>query len=139
MNINALMRTLTPVHKSDPAIAHALMVRSSMATGNYHRYFKLYLEAPNMGGYLMDKFMERERIIALRAICKAFRPTVETGYIIQELALGTRQALFEVLKGHKAFFLVNGGTHLDTKAAMPGLTESTNKYAKVDIKGPLSI
>lgn len=68
-----------------------------------------------------------------------FRPTVETAYIIQELALGTQQALFEVLKGHKAFFPVNGGTHLDTKAAMPGLTESTNKYAKVDIKGPLSI
>ncbi|KAG2182440.1 hypothetical protein INT43_007370 [Umbelopsis isabellina] len=138
-DINALMRTLTPERKSDPAIAHALMVRSSMATGNYHRFFKLYLQAPNMGGYLMDKFMERERIIALRAICKAFRPMVETSYIIQELALGTQLALFEVLKGHKAFFPVNGGTHLDTKAAMPGLTESTNKYAKVDIKGPLSI
>lgn len=71
IDINALMRTLTPERKNDPAIAHALMVRSSMATGNYHRFFKLYLQAPNMGGYLMDKFMERERIIALRAICKA--------------------------------------------------------------------
>jgi hypothetical protein len=65
------MKHLTPVQKNDPAISHALKVRSSMATGNYHRFFKLYLDAPNMGGYLMDKFVERERIAALKAICKA--------------------------------------------------------------------
>ena len=70
-DINALLKHLTPVQKNDPAISHALKVRSSMATGNYHRFFKLYLDAPNMGGYLIDKFVDRERIAALKAICKA--------------------------------------------------------------------
>lgn len=65
------MKHLTKAHKEDPAIGHALKVRSSIATGNYHRFFRLYLEAPNMGGYLMDKFVERERITALKAMCKA--------------------------------------------------------------------
>ncbi|KAH8556328.1 SAC3/GANP/Nin1/mts3/eIF-3 p25 family-domain-containing protein [Umbelopsis sp. PMI_123] len=137
-DINALMKHLTPVQKNDPAISHALKVRSSMATGNYHRFFKLYLDAPNMGGYLMDKFVERERIAALKAICKAFRPTVETGYIIQELALGSLTSLCRLLAEHKANFVSSDGKHLDTKAAMPGLLESGSKYSKVDIKGPLT-
>ncbi|GAB5591521.1 hypothetical protein Unana1_06421 [Umbelopsis nana] len=137
-DINALMKHLTKAHKEDPAIGHALKVRSSIATGNYHRFFRLYLEAPNMGGYLMDKFVERERITALKAMCKAFRPMVQTGYIIQELGLGTLEALSQLLKEHGANFISRDGNYLDTKAAMPGLTDSTSKYAKVDIKGPLS-
>jgi hypothetical protein len=52
-------------------VDHALLVRSAMATGNYHRLFKLYQDAPNMGGYLMDQFIERERIQALIILCKA--------------------------------------------------------------------
>ncbi|CAO3677593.1 unnamed protein product [Umbelopsis ramanniana] len=137
-DINALLKHLTPVQKNDPAISHALKVRSSMATGNYHRFFKLYLDAPNMGGYLIDKFVERERIAALKAICKAFRPTVETGYIIQELALGSLTSLCRLLTEHKANFVSSDGQSLDTRSALPGLLESSSKHSKVDIKGPLT-
>lgn len=67
-----------------------------------------------------------------------FRPNVQTGYIIQELALGSLQSLLELLTEHGANFISKDGKYLDTKAAMPGLNESTSKYAKVDIKGPLT-
>lgn len=39
--------------------------------GNYHALFDLYLNAPNMGGYIMDHFVERERVRALLVISKS--------------------------------------------------------------------
>lgn len=52
-------------------IQHALQTRSALALNNYHRFFKLYLETPNLGGFLMDLFVRRERVSALAYVCKA--------------------------------------------------------------------
>lgn len=65
------MAELTPEQKENGFVRHALNVRSSLATGNFHRFFILYRNAPNMGGYLMDQFCERERVRALIVLCKA--------------------------------------------------------------------
>lgn len=62
---------LTPAEKKAPAIKHALDVRSAIVLGNYHRFFQLYLDTPNMGAYLMDMFVGRERLAALCNICRA--------------------------------------------------------------------
>jgi hypothetical protein len=69
--INDALADLTPADKLDPAVKHALGVRSALALGNYHRFFQLYLDTPNMGAYLMDMFVDRERLSALACICKA--------------------------------------------------------------------
>lgn len=70
-DMNDILASLTPTEKSNKAVLHALAVRSALAAGNYHRFFRLYMDAPNMGGYLMDSFIERERLAALCSICKA--------------------------------------------------------------------
>jgi hypothetical protein len=70
--LNDVMADLTPAEKEEKAIKHALDVRSSLALGNYHRFFRLYLDTPNMGAYLMDMFIVRERLAALSNICKAY-------------------------------------------------------------------
>lgn len=62
---------LTPAEKRTHAIKHALDVRSALVLGNYHRFFQLYLDTPNMGAYLMDMFVVRERLAALCNICRA--------------------------------------------------------------------
>lgn len=49
---------------------HALDVQRALAMGNYHRLFDLYLNAPNMGAYIMDHFIDRERIRALIVMSK---------------------------------------------------------------------
>lgn len=74
--INTVLVNLTPAQRSDANIAHALAVRKSMACSNYPKLFRLYLEAPNMSGYLMDNFIDRERISALATVCKVYKPTL---------------------------------------------------------------
>lgn len=65
------MADLTAEQKENAFVQHALQVRSSLATSNYHRFFYLYNTAPNMGAYLMDQFIERERVQSLLILCKA--------------------------------------------------------------------
>ena len=71
VDMNDVLADLTPAEKKDPAVKHALDTRSALALGNYHRFFQLYLETPNMGAYLMDMFVTRERLAALTTICRA--------------------------------------------------------------------
>ena len=75
--INELVATLTQAEKSNESVAHALKVREALASRNYHSLFRLYNIAPNMGGYLMDFFVERERVAACCIICKSYFPPLE--------------------------------------------------------------
>lgn len=70
-DMNDMLAELTPTDKTHPWIKHALDVRSALALGNYHKFFRLYLEAQNLGGYLMDLFIERERLAALANMSRA--------------------------------------------------------------------
>ena len=70
-----VMREMTDDEKLEECIKHAMQVRSALATGNYVRFFKLYLDAPNMGKYLMDVFIEKHRILCLRSLCLANSPS----------------------------------------------------------------
>jgi hypothetical protein len=69
--MNNMLADLTPAEKEDPAVKHALEVRSALALGNYHKFFRLYLASPNMSAYLIDMFVGRERLAALACICRA--------------------------------------------------------------------
>ena len=42
------------------------------ALSNYHTFFQLYLSAPNMSGYLLDLFVQRERVQALKTMVKSW-------------------------------------------------------------------
>lgn len=69
--LNDAIADLTTAEKEERPIKHALDVRSALALGNYHKFFQLYLDVPNMGAYLMDMFIKRERLAALANMCKA--------------------------------------------------------------------
>ena len=71
-DMSSVLKELEPGLSSEPCVDHALRLRSSWALGNYHRFFRLYRSAPNMGGSLMDMFVERERKTALKAMAKAY-------------------------------------------------------------------
>lgn len=65
MEIQRLMRVLTNEERESECVKHALQVRKALASGNYGRFFKLYLDSPNMGGHLMDIFIDKHRILCL--------------------------------------------------------------------------
>lgn len=85
--MSSLLTELTGEQRRAPAIKHALEVRSSLALCNYYAFFRLYQEAPNMGGYLMDFYAKRERLAALTTICRAYRPHLEISYLARLLAM----------------------------------------------------
>lgn len=71
-DLNSALTDLTKEDRQDVCIKHALKVRSAWALSNYHKFFHLYLNAPKMAGYLMDKFVGRVRKAALKATVKAY-------------------------------------------------------------------
>lgn len=72
LDLNLVLADLSQEDHLDESVKHALKVRSAWALSNHHRFFHLYLNAPKMAGYLMDKFVGRIRKAALKAIIKAY-------------------------------------------------------------------
>ncbi|RCI01877.1 hypothetical protein CU098_002141, partial [Rhizopus stolonifer] len=135
-DVNATMAELTADQKQDSAVQHALAVRSSLATGNYRKFFLLYKMAPNMGGYLMDQFCERERVNALLILCKACRPDIPVSFLQTELGFEDRESAIKFFMDQKVL-KDQDASSLDARAAMLELMESMKKYKKIDIKGQL--
>ncbi|KAJ3025950.1 UNVERIFIED_CONTAM: hypothetical protein HDU68_006422 [Siphonaria sp. JEL0065] len=80
-----ILSELTPQETIAPSVQHALSVRMAVSTGDYHTLFKLYNSSPFMSIYLMDLFIERERIKTLKTISRAFRPQLKVSYLAREL------------------------------------------------------
>ncbi|KAK2739582.1 hypothetical protein FQN57_006544 [Myotisia sp. PD_48] len=139
--INGSLADLTPAEKADPAVKHALDVRSALALGNYHRFFQLYLDTPNMGAYLMDMFVDRERLAALACICKAYKPEVNIRFITEELGFESDEQSARFILDHVAEHLLQekaDGVKLLTGkcgSVFEQATAAANKL--IDIKGQI--
>ncbi|KAK6356682.1 hypothetical protein TWF718_001022 [Orbilia javanica] len=147
-DMNDILASLTPAEKEDRAILHALAVRSAVAGGNFHRFFKLYLDAPNMGGYLMDSFIDRERLAALAAICKSYRPDIPFRHITEELGFENDAECEAFIVKHNAGNFIktkesskdegNSKIVLETAKALPTIEGAkAAAFKKVDIKGQI--
>ncbi|GAC94808.1 nucleus protein [Pseudozyma hubeiensis SY62] len=124
-DVNALMAELTEEHKAEPAVEHALQVRAALVTGNYHSFFQLYTDAPNMNAYIMDHFVERERINALLIMSKCYRPSIALSFIAEELAFQDVAEADEFLSAKGAAAYVE-----PTPAELAALAPQTNGKKK---------
>ncbi|KAF9355704.1 hypothetical protein BGX26_006248 [Mortierella sp. AD094] len=147
-DIIAMLRSLTPAQKEDSSVRHALKVRTALASSNYQALFRLYLDAPNMGPFLMDQFVDRERVQAMARICASYKPGVTLESLVETLGYKTTGECLSFLKSiNVSSFLTtreketeNGKEvyqYLDTKNALPYVNEAGKKYQKVDIKGQI--
>lgn len=139
--LNDTMADLTAAEKEEWPIKHALSVRSALALGNYHKVFQLYLDTPNMGAYLMDMFVTRERLAALCNICKAYKPDVRLRFITEELGFESDADAAQFIINYNGQGLLEDRTEyiafLTGKAG--SLFENARKEAFriVDIKGQI--
>ncbi|KAG1746681.1 SAC3/GANP/Nin1/mts3/eIF-3 p25 family-domain-containing protein [Suillus paluster] len=140
--LNLYVGTLTPRQKKDAAVHHALQVQRAISMGNYHALFEMYWDAPNMGAYIMDYFIDRERIRALMTMTKAYR-TLSLPFIQEELGFETVTEAREFLMTHGSAFFTNPNAPdrektVECKSAAPQLAQIyEEKYRKVGIKGAI--
>ncbi|CAM9168624.1 unnamed protein product [Ascophyllum nodosum] len=80
-----------PVGQQHPAVAHALHVRQAISMTNYHRFFSLYENTPNLGQHIMQKLLPPMRVEALRQIVKAYRPTISVAFVLSELLFSAQE------------------------------------------------
>ncbi|KAI9779217.1 MAG: hypothetical protein M1839_007469 [Geoglossum umbratile] len=140
-DMNDILADLTPTEKMDPAVKHALDVRSALALGNYHRFFRLYLDTPNMGAYLMDMFIVRERLSALANICRAYKPDVNIRFITEELGFESDGQCVQFLIDNEAQnLLLEKDDEIRLLTGKAGLifdSAATQAFKKIDIKGQI--
>ncbi|KAH7926432.1 hypothetical protein BV22DRAFT_1063024 [Leucogyrophana mollusca] len=140
--LNLFVGQLTPRQKVDPAVRHALQVQRALSMGNYHALFEMYMSAPNMGAYIMDHFIDRERIKALMVMTKAYK-TLTLSFVQNELAFDSLTDTREFIASHQAAFFTNPHSAdrekvLDCKSASAPLSQAyEEKYSRVGIKGAI--
>ncbi|KAL5531662.1 hypothetical protein ACEPAG_4539 [Sanghuangporus baumii] len=139
-DINLLVGQLTDQQKSQKAIRHALEVQRAMSGNNYHAFFELYNNAPNMGAYIMDHFVDRERTKALIVISKAYQ-RMPLAFIRDELAFDNAAHVTTFLTQHGAAFYQNPNVPDDQKVLackamqVPLAQAFDEKYRKARITG----
>ncbi|ELK33121.1 Leukocyte receptor cluster member 8 like protein [Myotis davidii] len=121
-DITTELAYLTRELKTDPCVAHALALRAAWALGNYHRFFRLYSHAPCMSGYLIDKFVDRERKAALKAMIKTFRPALPVSYLQAELAFEGEAACRAFLEPLGLAYTGPDNTSIDCRLSLAQLS-----------------
>ncbi|KAF8972646.1 SAC3/GANP/Nin1/mts3/eIF-3 p25 family-domain-containing protein [Flammula alnicola] len=140
--LNLFVGQLTPRQKSDDAVQHALEVQRAQAMGNYYKLCDLYMNAPNMGAYIMDHFIARERVKALMVITKAYR-NISLSFLQKTLAFETLDEARTFLVDHQITTFTNPNSPdidkiLDCKPAIPEVSRAfEEKYRKIMIKGAI--
>ncbi|KAJ8924823.1 hypothetical protein NQ315_000977 [Exocentrus adspersus] len=122
LDIMTIMKSLTKEEKSDPCISFALKIRSAWGSGNFHKFFTLYSQAPLMTGYLVDWFIDRERKDYLKCIIKSYRQNVTVSFVMQELAFKSTEECIEFLDPFSLTFVDNEKTLIDCKSSMAALS-----------------
>jgi hypothetical protein len=121
-DLNSCLASLSKELKRDEVVHHALSVRSALALNNYRSFFKLYASAPKMSGYLMDLFVPRERLDALKRIVKAYRPNLAVSFFTMQLNFPSDEESRVWLEESGVKFLPTDSTKIDCKLSETSIT-----------------
>ncbi|KAF8310071.1 hypothetical protein DL93DRAFT_2230490 [Clavulina sp. PMI_390] len=123
--LNRFIATLTAEQKNQVFIKQALDIQRALATNNYHKFFKLFQAAHNMGGYILDHLVDRVRISALVIMTKAYQQ-VKLSQIASELQFDPPEAAVQFLEANDAaFFVSKPGSTTSSSSVKPG-SSTTN-------------
>ena len=88
---------------------HSILVARSVIQCDYHSFFILYDNAPNISAYLMNFLVQRMQSSAYQRIVSAFRPTVSAELFRQTLFFHDLEETRQFLKKNKAIFIKEMG------------------------------
>ena len=114
----ALLRELRDVPKAlktHPFVTHALEVCEAKASSNFHRFFASYAKVARMGAYLMDIMAPSVRHDAVRAMLRAYAPTVPVDFVSRVLGFETPDDARAYLIEHH-FAVIDAEDRMDCKA-----------------------
>jgi hypothetical protein len=72
-------------------------VRQTENDGNYVRFFRLYKEAPNLGPFLMDVFLDKYRVLALRTIAVVHVMGIDLEYLKKIMVFESEKEAVELI------------------------------------------
>jgi hypothetical protein len=104
-----------------PDVVHALEIRQAVQAENYHRFFMLLDQTPNMGRYILNNMVDEIRLKALQRMAKAYRPSVETNFVVHELGFDDVKKGLSFIK-HLGCILSEG----DTTTTQDGINSMWN-------------
>lgn len=109
------LRDVPKVLKTHPFVTHALEVCEAKASSNFHRFFALYAKVPRMGAYLMDIMAPSVRHDAIRAMIRAYAPTVPVDFVARVLGFDAPADARAYLIEHH-FAVIDDDDRVDCKA-----------------------
>ena len=86
--MNDVVLEINDDERKDAAVKNALDIRSAIAQGNYYRFFRLCKDIPNLGHYLVQSFMSRQRLAALANYAKTYVFFFLINYMARRLTSG---------------------------------------------------
>jgi SAC3 family protein LENG8/THP3 len=78
-------------------VRHALLVRQASLQDNYHTFFKLYRETPNLGSCIIDLMLDAWRFKALQRMIKSYKPNIDVSFVTSELSFESTEECVEFL------------------------------------------
>ena len=110
-----LIAKLSIEQKSSEDVKFGVSVFNAWATRNYYKFFKLYLTAPKMSGYLMDTFVQRERNAAMYSMVKAYKPSISVAKVTATLGYPDPETAMVYLDELKVAYTNQTRTVIDCK------------------------
>jgi hypothetical protein len=119
------LRDVPKALKSHPFVRHALQVCEARASSNFHRFFVLRRDAPRMASHLMDIMVPDVRDRAIRAMLRAYAPTIPIDFIASTLGFPDADACeTDLIQTHAC--VVDDAHRVDVKASNAARAKRAN-------------
>ena len=122
-----LLKQLGEAEKASPEMQIALKIRKALAQGNFVRFFKLYQEAPHRMPCLINCFIDKYRLSALKIISVGYVATgISVGYLTKALAFSNEAETCKFLTELGCAFK-DAGDKLDCRGSIAKLKAAQPK------------